>query len=68
MEFSKLMPVLGGVASRRMLIKVTSRRALEDALASGQLVRVNRGRYAVPDVHEGTALALRVTCAWSLPL
>ena len=55
------MPVLGGVATRDMLVRLTSRRALESALATGGLVRVNRGRYAVPGVHEGTELALMVT-------
>lgn len=60
-EIVDLMPVLGGVATRRMLIRLTSRRALEEAIASGDLVRVNRGRYAVPDVHEGSELALKVT-------
>ena len=61
MEISDLMPVLGGVATRDMLVRLTSRRALESALATGELVRVNRGRYAVPGVHEGTELALMVT-------
>jgi very-short-patch-repair endonuclease len=61
MEISDLMPVLGGVATRDMLVRLTSRRALDAALAAGELVKVNRGRYAVPGVHEGTELALRVT-------
>ena len=61
MEISDLMPVLGGVATRDLLVRLTSRRALESALAAGELVRVNRGRYAVPGVHEGTELALMVT-------
>ncbi len=61
MEISDLMPVLGGVATRDLLVRLTSRRALESALATGELVRVNRGRYAVPGVHEGTELALMVT-------
>ena len=61
MEISVIMPVLGGVATRRMIVKATSRRALDDAIASGELVRVNRGRYAVPGVHAGTQLALKVT-------
>ena len=60
-EISELMPVLGGVASRSMIVRVTSRRALEAALAAGDIVRVNRGRYAVPRVHQGTELALKVT-------
>lgn len=55
------MPILGGVATRQMLISVTSRRTFEEAVTTGQLVRVNRGRYAVPDVHEGTELALKVS-------
>jgi len=49
------------VATRDLLVRLTSRRALESALATGELVRVNRGRYAVPGVHEGTELALMVT-------
>lgn len=61
MEISALMPVLGGVATRDLLVRLTSRRALESALATGELVRVNRGRYAVPGVHEGTELTLMVT-------
>ncbi|GAA5130724.1 DUF559 domain-containing protein [Alloalcanivorax gelatiniphagus] len=61
MEISDLMPILGGVASRQTLVNVTSRRQLEQALRSGQLVRVNRGRYAVPALHAGTELALKVT-------
>lgn len=54
------MPVLGGVASRKLLLRLTSRRALDDALEAGQVVRIARGRYAVPEVHEGTELALKV--------
>jgi very-short-patch-repair endonuclease len=61
MEISALMPVLGGVATRDMLVRLTSRRALDAALTAGELVKVNRGRYAVPGVHEGTELALTVT-------
>lgn len=61
MEIADLMPVLGGVASRGLIVRLTSRASLEAALAAGELVRVNRGRYAVPGVHEGTELALRVS-------
>ena len=60
MEIATLMPILGGVATRQMLVRLTSRRALDDALAESQVVRVARGRYAVPDVHAGTELALKV--------
>lgn len=61
MEISDLMPVLGGVATRDMLVRLTSRRALADALEAGDLVRVNRGRYAVPAVQASTELALKVS-------
>ena len=61
MEISELMPLLGGVATRRMLIGLTSRGEFEDAVASKQVVRINRGRYAVPGVHEGTSKALEVS-------
>jgi hypothetical protein len=42
-QISDLMPVLGGVATRDMLVRLTSRKALDDALQAGELVRVNRG-------------------------
>lgn len=61
MEISELMPILGGVASRRILVNVTSRKALNDALALGHIVRVAYGRYGVPDIQEGTRLALKVS-------
>ena len=43
-----------------MLVRLTSRRALDDAIDAGQVVRIARGRYAVPEVHAGTELALKV--------
>lgn len=61
MEISRLMLVLGGVADRSTLVGQTSRREFEQALADGEIVRVNRGRYAVPGVHAGIEQALRVT-------
>jgi len=61
MQISELMPILGGVASRRILVNVTSRKALDDALALGHIVRVAHGRYGVPGVQEGTRLALKVS-------
>ena len=60
MEIADLMPVLGGVASRQMIVRLTSRRCLDEAVRNGELVRVARGRYAVPELHVGTELALRV--------
>ena len=61
MEISRLMAVLGGVADRKTLVRVTSRRAFEEALAAGEIVRVSRGRYVVPAVQKGTELAHAVT-------
>ncbi len=61
MQITELMPVLGGVATRRTLVALTSRRELDEALARGHIVRVNRGRYASSGLHEGTCQALRVT-------
>jgi very-short-patch-repair endonuclease len=60
-EIANLMPVLGGVASRQLIVRLTSRRALDEALDAGELVRVARGRYAVPELHRGTELAHTVT-------
>jgi very-short-patch-repair endonuclease len=61
MKIADLMPVLGGVATRGTLVGLTSRRELEDALEAGHIVRVNRGRYTVPGLHEGTAQAFKVS-------
>jgi very-short-patch-repair endonuclease len=60
-DISELMLILGGVAGRRTLVSLTSRADLEEALTAGQLVRINRGRYAVPGVHAGTEQAARVS-------
>jgi very-short-patch-repair endonuclease len=51
---------LGGVASRRQLLAVVSRRELDQALGAGTILRDAHGRYAVPvaDVAVRTASAL----------
>lgn len=54
------MPVLGGIATRQMLLRFVSRQEVEQAVRSGQLVRVARGRYVTPEVQQGTELAMRV--------
>lgn len=61
MEISRLMLVVGGIADRKLLVRATSRRAFEEALDRGEIVRVSRGRYVVPTVHTGTELAHAVT-------
>jgi very-short-patch-repair endonuclease len=48
---------LGGVATRGTLVRLTSRAAFDRAVAAGEVVRLGRGRYGVPGVDEGVALA-----------
>ena len=60
-EIPRLMLFLGGVASRRMIVKATSRYAFDHAVARGEIVRVTHGRYVVPAVPLGTELAHAVT-------
>ena len=47
----------GGVASRRELVAATSRADLERALAEAAVVRVARGRYALPTAQESRRAA-----------
>jgi len=51
---------LGGVASRRALIRLSCRADLEAALASGDVVRIARGRYALAITDDTTRLAATV--------
>ena len=48
---------LGGVALRRDLVAVTSRADVDRALVSGAIVRVARGRYALPVVDDAVRVA-----------
>ena len=48
---------LGGVASRRDLLRLTSRAELDRALRSGEVLRDGHGRYAVPVADEGVRVA-----------
>lgn len=61
MEISRLMLILGGVATRKMLVRATSRRAFDHAVANGDVVRVAHGAYVVPAVPRGTELAHAAT-------
>lgn len=56
---------LGGVAGHQQLIRLTSRRRLQTAMAAGQVVCVARGRYALPTADEGRTAAARVSGAAS---
>ena len=50
----------GGVATTRQLLEVVTRRTLDAALARGEVVRVERGRFAVPEVPAARAAAHRL--------
>lgn len=51
----------GGIARRGELERAAGRAALERAVESGDVVRVARGRYALPTASEGRAAAQRLT-------
>lgn len=48
---------LGGVATRGALIRSSSRREVDAALVAGHVVRLARGRYALPQTDEAVAAA-----------
>ena len=48
---------LGGVATRRTLVQLTSRREVERALGAGRIVRNGHGRYALPFIAEAIQVA-----------
>lgn len=52
---------LGGVATRARLIDATSRSEVDAALATGDVVALARGRYALPAADEAVRAAHRVT-------
>jgi hypothetical protein len=52
---------MGGTATRRALVRVSSRQELEESLAAGAIVRVARDRYALPSVSEARRAAHRLT-------
>ncbi|MBM6404505.1 hypothetical protein JQN72_09655 [Phycicoccus sp. CSK15P-2] len=76
MDVAQQLHRLGGVARRHEIEEVTGRRALEEAVASGAVVRVARGRYALPLADAardaalqltGTAILLSAASAWGWP-
>ena len=52
---------LGGTATRAQLVAVTSRAAVDRATAAGDLVRLARGRWALPVVDEARLAAHRLS-------
>lgn len=57
MAVSEVLHDLGGVARRAALLKVVSRKELDLAITSGDVVRDGRGLYALPDADEEDRLA-----------
>ncbi len=51
---------LGGVADAGQLMGLTSRRRVETALRRGEVLRIARGRYALPTAGEGLRAARRL--------
>src|SRR6478735_8206125 len=71
MDVVAVLTALGGVATRADLVRRTSRREVDAALARASIVRQGRGRYAVPTVSAavGRAHALHgVLCLTSAAL
>jgi very-short-patch-repair endonuclease len=60
MEPAELLTKLGGFAATSDLTGPCSRSALEHAESSGRIVRLKRGRYALPDADKARAAAERV--------
>jgi hypothetical protein len=57
MSVSDCLVELGGVATRGILVRLTSRAAFDRAVAAGGVVRLGRGRYGLSGVDEAVALA-----------
>lgn len=60
MKIERVLVELGGVATRKVLIQATSRRAFDAAVAKGSIVRDARGRYALPVATESFRAANRL--------
>jgi very-short-patch-repair endonuclease len=61
MSLEQILTRLGGVASRRTLIRATSRREFDRACRTGTIVRDSHGRYALPAAHEAARTAHALT-------
>lgn len=60
MKVERVLVELGGVATRQALVKATSRRAFDAAVAEGSVVRDAHGRYALPVAAESFRAANRL--------
>lgn len=61
MEVTEHLARAGGIAARRELVQATSRAEFEKAVENGRVLRVARGRYALPTASEGQQAAQRLT-------
>lgn len=57
----RLLTHLGGTADRRALLVGTTRKRLDKAVRQGDVVRVSRGRYALPAVPAAARAAVRLS-------
>ena len=61
----RLLAVSGGVGARKPLVESVGKRALRSAVATGIVVRVGRGRYALPDLDYSVTEAARLSATVS---
>ncbi|MFC7724852.1 DUF559 domain-containing protein [Nocardioides sp. GCM10028917] len=61
MDAAPALERLGGTAGARDLLRLTTRRRLRRAVARGPVVRLSRGRYALPTAGDARRVASRLT-------
>jgi very-short-patch-repair endonuclease len=61
MDAAPALERLGGTAGARDLLRLTTRRRLRRAVARGRIVRLSRGRYALPTADDTRRMASRLT-------
>lgn len=66
MEIDELLLRMGGIASWRQLVAVSSAAQVRSALANGGIVRIGRGTYGLPGLDEAPRAARRLNGVLSL--
>ena len=61
MDAAPALERLGGTAGARDVLRLTTRRRLRRAVARGRVVRLSRGRYALPTADDARRIASRLT-------